>query len=133
MGLHSSPTEGCPGAYTTRASPHMSCHLLFYDFKDRVGLHSSTTKGCPGVYTTRGLHICLVTFLINIYIYLYSRVGWASTAPLLKAVQGPPHMFCHLLIYNLFILVFYGRVGLHSSTTEGCPGASTYVLSPFNL
>ena len=22
----------------------------------------------------------------------YSRVGWASTAPLLKAAQGPPHV-----------------------------------------
>ena len=31
-----------------------------------------------------------------------SRVGWASTAPLLKAAQGPPQVSCHLL----FLLVF---------------------------
>ena len=24
-------------------------------------------------------------------LFWYSRVGWASTAPLLKAAQGPPH------------------------------------------
>ena len=35
-----------------------------------------------------GLHICLVTF----YLFWYSRVGWASTAPLLKAAQGTPHV-----------------------------------------
>ena len=50
MGLHSSTTEGCPGASTTSGSPYMSCNLLFF---------------------------------------WYSRVGWASTVPLLKAAQGP--------------------------------------------
>ena len=51
-----------------------------------MGLHSSNTQGCPG----------------------------ASTAPLLKAVQGPPQLQ-------------YSRLsrGLHSSNTQGCPGAST--------
>ena len=51
-----------------------------------MGLYSSNTQGCPG----------------------------ASTAPLLKAVQGPPQLQ-------------YSRLsrGLHSSTPQGCPGAST--------
>ena len=43
---------------------------------------------CPGDPTTRGLHICLVIF----YFILFFRVGWASTAPLLKAAQGSPHV-----------------------------------------
>ena len=49
--------------------------------------------------------------------FWYARVGWASTAPLLKAAQGPPQLH-------------YWRLprGLHSFTTEGCPGASTAPL-----
>ena len=43
---------------------------------------------CPGASTTRGLHICCFCCC-----FLYSSVGWASTAPLLKAAQGPPHVY----------------------------------------
>ena len=73
---------------------------------------------CPGFRTgqlSRGLNnqgprhmSCHLLFLG------YSRVGWASTAPLLKAVQGSPqpgglHMSCHLLFLG------YSRVGWAST------------------
>ena len=32
------------------------------------------------------------TYVLSPFIFGYFRVGWASTAPLLKAAQGPPHV-----------------------------------------
>ena len=32
------------------------------------------------------------TYVLSHFIFCYSRVGWASTAPLLKAAQRPPHV-----------------------------------------
>ena len=61
-------------------------------------LGASTTRGSPHMS-------CHIIFLG------YSRVGWASTAPLLKAGQGPPQLHCWRL-----------PRGLHSSTAEGWPG-----------
>ena len=31
----------------------------------------------------------------------YSRVGWASTAPLLKASQRPPHVLSPLICFGI--------------------------------
>ena len=62
----------------------------------------------------------------HLLFFWYSRVGWASTAPLLKAAQGPPQPWSlHICLVTFYFLVFKGRVGLYSSTTEGCLGAST--------
>ena len=114
-------------ASTTRDPPHMShsstapllkaaqlppqpgtvhiC-LVNFCFVRYSRLHSSTNEGCPIAFTTRGgggggggwaPHI------LSPFIIWYSRVGWASISPLLKAAQlpsqpgGPPHMSCHHL------------------------------------
>ena len=71
MGLHSPTTEGCPGASTTR------------------GLLNQGPPQ-PGDSTTRGLHNQGPPHMSCHLLFLYSRVRWASTAPLLKAAQGPP-------------------------------------------
>ena len=64
------------------------------------GLHNqggSTTRGPtqPGAST----------YVLSPFTFWYSRVGWASTAPLLKAAQGPPQpgvdMSCHLLCFGI--------------------------------
>ena len=65
---------------------------------------------CPGAATTRGVSI----YVLSPFIYLffgYSRIGWASTVPLLKAAQGPPQpggLYIRLVTLNLF---WYSRVG----------------------
>ena len=39
------------------------------------------------------------------------------------AAQGPQQpRGLHIFLASFYFLVFYDRVGLHSSTTEGCPG-----------
>ena len=69
---------------------------------------------CPGASTTRGWGVGS-TYVLSPFIVWYSRVGWASTAPLLKAAQGPqqpggpPHMSCHLLFFG------YSREGWAST------------------
>ena len=76
---------------------------------------------------SRGLHNQgASTYVLSPFIFWYSRVGCAFTVPLLKAAQGPLQPGdLHILSYHLLLFVFLGRVGIHSSTTEGCPGAST--------
>ena len=139
VGLHCSTTVGCPGASTYVLLPFIFgilgyggppqlhycrlprclhiCLVTFYFWYSGVGWASTAPllKSAQGPSQPGDLQICRVTFY-----FWYSRLWWASTAPLLKAAQGPPHMSCHLLF-----LVFWGRVGLHSSTTEGCLGAFT--------
>ena len=48
------------------------------------------------------------TYVLSPFYFWYFRVGWASTAPLLKAAQGPPH------VLSPFIL-WYSRVGWAST------------------
>ena len=92
-----------------------------YLAKPRPDLGLGKLGSCQG-----DLHICLVTF----YFFSYSRVWWAFTAPLLKAVQGPPQPgVLQICLVTFYFSLFYGRVGLHSSTIEGCPGASTCLNS----
>ena len=52
----------------------------------RAGFRTGQAEQLPrGLHKPGRLHICLVTFM-----FWYSRVGVASTAPLPKAAQGPP-------------------------------------------
>ena len=47
---------------------------------------------CPGAST----------YVLSHFIVWYSRVGWASTVPLLKAAQGPPHVLNPALTYRFY-------------------------------
>ena len=84
------------------------------------GLHNqgpSTTRALhnQGASTTRGppqpgaLH--------------YQRPSTTRESPQPGALHNQgAYKYC---LVTFYLLVFYGRVGLHSSTNEGCPGAST--------
>ena len=55
----------------------------------------------------------------------YLRVGF-RTGKAEHFAQGPKQpLGLHICLVTLYCWVFYGRVGLHSSTTEVWPGAST--------
>ena len=81
---------------------------------------------CPGAST----------YVLSPFVFCYSRVVWASTAPLLKAVHGPPQPGdLHICIVTFF---WYYRVAWASTAPllklpRGFHNqrASTYVLSPF--
>ena len=57
---------------------------------------------------TRGLHNQgSSTYVLSTLIFWYSRVGWASTAPLLKATQGSPQPgVLHICLVTFNILLF---------------------------
>ena len=135
-GLHNQgPPQ--PGASTTRGLHNQGP-------PQPGGLHNqgppqpgaSTTRGLhnQGASTTRGLHNQgASTYVLSTLILWYSTVGWATTAPLLKAAQRPPQPGgLHVCLVNFNIVVFYGRVGLHSPTTEGCTWASTCLNPALN-
>ena len=88
-----------------------------------MGLHSSTTESKP-----RGLHNQGPPHnVLSLFIFWYSRVGWAPTAPLLKAAQGPPHNVLSPFIF------WYFRVGWASTAPllKAAHGPPHNVLSPF--
>ena len=115
VGLHRSTNEGCPGTSTfvlspficwyswegwvstaplrkaAQGPPHISCRLLFVGILGKGGSPQLHYVRLP-----RGLHIYLVAF----YCW-YSREGWASTAPLLKAAHGTPYV-----LSPFYLLVF---------------------------
>ena len=117
----------------TKSSAVISRTSLFI-FSLQPVLHDWCNKGSGVCYPVCGMmhikepllligkcspcdHLLLISCLVTFYFFGYSRLGLASTAPLLKTAQGPPQLH-------------YWRLprGLHSSTTEDCPGASTTPL-----
>ena len=67
------------------------------------------------------IHICMFMRTITCESGPDLGLGKLGSWPVASTTRGPPHMSCHLLF---IFLVFQGRVRHHSSTTEGCPGAS---------
>ena len=103
--LNQDPSQ--PGAATTRGAPHMSFIVLV--LLGGVGLHSSTTEGCPGASTIRGGGGGFPHMSCHLLLFWYSRVGWTSTAPLLRAAQGPPQSEggggSHICLVTFYFLV----------------------------
>ena len=63
----------------------------------------------------RGLHNQgASTYVLSPFIFWYSRVEWASTAPLLKAAQGPSQPGAYTYVLSPFI-IWYSRVGWAST------------------
>ena len=62
----------------------------------RTGHAGQAVASCPGASITGwgwgGSTYFMKKLIVAFYIFWYSRVGWASTTPLLKAARGAPHV-----------------------------------------